>query len=86
MSIDEKELALAAEHPRGAERRRLLPYRAALNDVAAYAALTSSKAKGSPRGGPFSTIRAATSSKWSARFGPATSLRAGPPRQQRRCR
>lgn len=39
MTIDEKELALAAEHPRGTERRRLLPYRAALNDVAAYAAL-----------------------------------------------
>ena len=39
MSIDEKELALAAEHPRGTERRRLLPYRAALNDAAAYAAL-----------------------------------------------
>src|SRR5881397_3056278 len=39
MSIDEKELALAAEHPRGTERRRLLPYRDALNDVAAYAAL-----------------------------------------------
>jgi hypothetical protein len=39
MTIDEKELALAAEHPRGTERRRLLPYRAALNDAAAYAAL-----------------------------------------------
>jgi hypothetical protein len=39
MSIDERELALAAEHPRGTERRRLLPYRAALNDAAAYAAL-----------------------------------------------
>jgi hypothetical protein len=37
--IDTKELALAREHPRGTERRRLLPYRAALNDVAAYAAL-----------------------------------------------
>ena len=37
--IDAKELALAREHPRGTERRRLLPYRAALNDVAAYAAL-----------------------------------------------
>lgn len=37
--IEEKELALAREHPRGTERRRLLPYRAALNDVAAYAAL-----------------------------------------------
>lgn len=39
MIIDEKELALAAEHPRGTERRRLLPYRAALNDAAAYAEL-----------------------------------------------
>ena len=37
--IDAKELALAREHPRGTERRRLLPYREALNDVAAYAAL-----------------------------------------------
>lgn len=35
----EKELALAREHPRGTEQRRLAPYRAALNDVAAYAAL-----------------------------------------------
>lgn len=39
MSIDEKELALAAEHPRGTERRRLLPYVAALNDASTYAAL-----------------------------------------------
>ena len=39
MTIDEKELALAAEHPRGTERRRLLPYRDALNDAAIYAAL-----------------------------------------------
>jgi len=39
MTIDERELALAAEHPRGTERRRLLPYRTALNDAAAYAAL-----------------------------------------------
>ena len=39
MTIDEKELALAAEHPRGTERRRLLPYREALNDASAYAAL-----------------------------------------------
>ncbi len=37
--IDEKELALATEHPRGTERRRLLPYRVALNDAAAYARL-----------------------------------------------
>ncbi|HKY52296.1 MAG TPA: hypothetical protein VJP45_13645 [Candidatus Limnocylindria bacterium] len=39
MTIDEKELALATEHPRGTERRRLLPYRDALNDLATYAAL-----------------------------------------------
>lgn len=37
--IDTKELALAREHPRGTERRRLLPYRDALNDVGAYAGL-----------------------------------------------
>ncbi len=37
--IDARELALAREHPRGTERRRLLPYRDALNDIAAYAAL-----------------------------------------------
>jgi hypothetical protein len=37
--IDARELALAREHPRGTERRRLLPYRDALNDVAAYAAM-----------------------------------------------
>ena len=37
--IDTKELALAREHPRGTERRRLLPYRTALNDITAYAAL-----------------------------------------------
>jgi hypothetical protein len=42
MTIDERELALAAEHPRGFERRRLLPYRAALNDAATYAALPES--------------------------------------------
>lgn len=40
--IDTKELALAREHPRGTERRRLFPYRDALNDVAAYAALAES--------------------------------------------
>lgn len=39
MTIDAKELALAAEHPRGTERRRLLPYRDALNDAGTYAAL-----------------------------------------------
>ena len=37
--IDERELALATEHPRGTERRRLLPYRDALNDAAVYARL-----------------------------------------------
>jgi hypothetical protein len=37
--IDAKELSLAREHPRGTERRRLLPYREALNDVVVYAAL-----------------------------------------------
>ena len=41
--IDARELALAREHPRGTERRRLLPYRAALNDLAAYAALGESE-------------------------------------------
>jgi hypothetical protein len=40
--IGTKELALAREHPRGTERRRLLPNRAALNDTAAYAALPES--------------------------------------------
>jgi hypothetical protein len=42
VTIEERELALAAEHPRGTERRRLLPYRAALNDATAYAALPES--------------------------------------------
>ncbi|CAN5254803.1 hypothetical protein BH18CHL2_BH18CHL2_12240 [soil metagenome] len=37
--IADRELALAAEHPHGTERRRLLPYRAALNDPSAYARL-----------------------------------------------
>jgi hypothetical protein len=37
--IEPKEVALARDHPRGTERRRLLPYRDALNDVAVYAAL-----------------------------------------------
>ena len=37
--IDPKEIALAREHPRGTERRRLLPYRDALNEIEAYAAL-----------------------------------------------
>ena len=38
-ALTEKELALAREHPRGTEQRTLAPYRAALNDLAAYAAL-----------------------------------------------
>ena len=37
--LTEKELNLAREHPRGTEERTLRPYRAALNDVAVYAAL-----------------------------------------------
>ena len=37
--LSEQELALAAEHPRGTERRRLLPYRDALNDPTVYARL-----------------------------------------------
>lgn len=37
--IDAREIAIAREHPRGTERRRLLPFRDALNDIAAYAAL-----------------------------------------------
>src|SRR5438477_11567263 len=37
--LRDKELELAREHPRGTERRTLAPYRAALNDIAAYAAL-----------------------------------------------
>ncbi len=37
--IDEREIALASEHPRGTEKRRLGPYREALNDVHAYARL-----------------------------------------------
>jgi hypothetical protein len=37
--LTEKELSLAREHPRGTEQRTLAPYRAALNDVAAYATL-----------------------------------------------
>lgn len=36
---DEKEVALAREHPRGTELRRLMPYREALASPATYAAL-----------------------------------------------
>ena len=39
MTIDERELALAAEHPRGTERRRLLRYADALSSAETYAAL-----------------------------------------------
>ena len=37
--LTEKELNVAREHPRGTEERTLRPYRAALNDLAAYTAL-----------------------------------------------
>ena len=37
--ITEREVDVARDHPRGTEERTLRPYRAALNDVAAYAAL-----------------------------------------------
>jgi hypothetical protein len=37
--IRERDLAIATEHPRGTERRMLLPYRDALQDPAAYARL-----------------------------------------------
>ena len=38
-TLTDKELALARDHPRGTEQRTLAPYRAALNDLAIYAAL-----------------------------------------------
>ncbi len=37
--IGDRELALAVQHPRGTERKRLEPYRAALVDLAVYARL-----------------------------------------------
>lgn len=37
--ISERDLTIAREHPRGTERRTLLPYRDALNDVTGYARL-----------------------------------------------
>jgi len=40
--IDEKEIRLAIEHPRGTELRRLGPYRDALADPEAYARLPES--------------------------------------------
>jgi hypothetical protein len=39
VAIDERDLRIALEHPRGTERRTLLPYRDALNDAAVYARL-----------------------------------------------
>jgi len=39
VTIDERDLTLAREHPRGTERRTLLPYREALNDASVYARL-----------------------------------------------
>ena len=39
MTIDERDLVVAREHPRGTERRTLLPYREALNSLATYARL-----------------------------------------------
>ena len=39
MPIEDRDLRIALEHPRGTERRTLLPYREALNDAAAYARL-----------------------------------------------
>ena len=39
MALSDRELSLALEHPRGIERRTLLPYQAVLTDVAAYARL-----------------------------------------------
>jgi hypothetical protein len=40
VGISDRDLALAREHPRGTERRALLPFREALNDAAAYARLS----------------------------------------------
>ena len=39
VGIDERDLRIAREHPRGTERRTLLPFRAALNDATVYAQL-----------------------------------------------
>ena len=39
MAIDERDLRIAREHPRGTERRTLLPYRDAVNDPNVYARL-----------------------------------------------
>jgi len=40
--ISERDIAVATEHPRGTERRTLLPYRDALQDPAAYSRLPES--------------------------------------------
>lgn len=37
--LTDREIDIARDHPRGTEERTLRPYRAALNGVAAYAAL-----------------------------------------------
>jgi len=42
VAIDERDLRIAREHPRGTERRTLGPYREALNDAAVYARLPAS--------------------------------------------
>jgi hypothetical protein len=39
VAIDERHLRIALEHPRGTERRTLLPYRDALNDASVFARL-----------------------------------------------
>lgn len=39
MDIEERDLSVAREHPRGTERRTLLRFREALNDPLAYARL-----------------------------------------------
>lgn len=39
VAIDDRDIAQAREHPRGTERRALLAYRDALNDVGAYVRL-----------------------------------------------
>ncbi len=43
LAPDEKEVALAREHPRGTELRRLTPYQGALASPAAYASLPRAK-------------------------------------------
>lgn len=43
LAPDDKEVALAREHPRGTELRRLTPYQGALASPAAYASLPRAK-------------------------------------------